>query len=249
MTMRRTPATLIISVCLTFSFASAVQASEPWRWSLTPYIWASDLSEDLTFRGETVPGNSLEFKDLLDITDSSYTVHFQGMRGELGFYLDASVANLKDEDVGDIVLTEARIKEQIYSGGLIFRPGGADGSFDLLLGARYFSVDETYTFTIAGLPPRERGIDDSYTDLMVGARYWWRFGDRWGMGLIGDASSGGTKVIWTAEGMLGWRFGSRRQSAILVGYRHRVLEYLKTDDRVEVQRTFSGPTIAVQLGF
>jgi len=244
------PFILVIAViCLTLTFAATAGASEPWRWSVTPYIWATDLSEDLTFRGEGIGGNDLTFKDLVDITEGSFTVHVQGMHGELGFYLDASISDLKDQDVGDLVLTEARIKEQLYSGGMIFRPGGDDGSFDLLLGVRYFEADEQYTFTVGNLPPRERGIKDSYTDLMVGVRYKWLLGDRWALGVIGDASSGGTKKIWTAEGLLGWRFGARRQSAVIVGYRHRVLEYVKADDRIDVERTMSGPTLAVQFGF
>jgi hypothetical protein len=249
MKTRGTLVVVFIALCLALTSAAEAQSDDSWRWSLTPYIWATSLSEDLTFRGEGIGGNDLDFKDLVDITEAAYTFHLQGMKGELGFYIDASISDLKDEEVGDLVLTEARIKEQIYSGGLIYRPGGVDGSFDLLLGVRYFEVDEYYTFTVGDQPPRERGIDDSYTDLMVGARYWWRLGDRWGLGVIGDVSSGGTDLIWTAEGMVGWRFGARRQSSVLVGYRHRVLEYTKADERIEVERTMSGPTIAVQFGF
>jgi hypothetical protein len=65
--------------------------------------------------------------------------------------------------------------------------------------------------------------------------------------LRGDASAGGTDLMWTAQGLLGWRFGARRSSAILAGYRYRELEYGKADV-LDVEKTLSGFIVGLKIG-
>jgi hypothetical protein len=54
---------------------------------------------------------------------------------------------------------------------------------------------------------------------------------------------GGTDHVWSAGGLVGWRFGAKRNSAIFLGYRYRNMRYSKAAFKVE--RTFSGPAIGV----
>ncbi len=73
-------------------------------------------------------------------------------------------------------------------------------------------------------------------------------GERWLFILNGDMSAGGSDLIWTAQALGGWRFGSRKQSSLLLGYRHRALDYSKAD-KIDVKRTFTGPIMGLQIGF
>ncbi len=52
----------------------------------------------------------------------------------------------------------------------------------------------------------------------------------------------------TAQAAGGWRFGSKRQSALLLGYRYRQLDYGKAD-RFDVERTMDGVIAGVRIGF
>ena len=72
--------------------------------------------------------------------------------------------------------------------------------------------------------------------------------DRWVVSLKGDVSAGGTDLTWTTQALVGWQFGARRQSGIFVGYRHRAMEYGKTD-RFDIEKTLSGFGVAVKIGF
>jgi len=65
--------------------------------------------------------------------------------------------------------------------------------------------------------------------------------------LRGDVSAGGTDLTWTAQGLLGWRFGAKRNSAILAGYRYRELEYGKAGV-LDVEKTLSGFVLGFKIG-
>jgi len=71
---------------------------------------------------------------------------------------------------------------------------------------------------------------------------------RWVLSLKGDVSAGGTDLTWTTQGLLGWRFGAHRNSAVLAGYRYRDLEYGKADV-LDVEKTLSGFILGVRIGF
>jgi hypothetical protein len=113
---------------------------------------------------------------------------------------------------------------------------------------RALAIDEDYTFTVAALEPRTRSIDETYYDALVGVRFHVPLSARWVISLRGDGSAGDTDFIWTAQALVGWRFGSRRGSAILLGYRHRELEYGKAD-ALDVDKTLSGFAFGVKIGF
>lgn len=241
---------LAFSVVITLIGPSAAVGGDGWQWSITPYMWASDISEDLLVDGAVVGGDDTDFKDLVDKIDSSLQLHLEGVGDRWGLFANVSYVEVKDSEIGEAGLTrlDVEIEDTVWEAGLIFRPGGRSGTVDLLLGARNLAVDETYRLQLVGIAGRELQIDESYLDALIGARWHILLSPRWVISLRGDASFGDTDTMWTAQGMLGWRFGSRRQSAVLVGYRYRELEYTKADV-VDVAKTLSGPGVALRIGF
>lgn len=230
--------------------ASTARAGDGWRWSITPYLWASDVSETLIVDGQVVGGEDTEFKDLVDKLDSSLQLHFEGIGDRWGLFADVSYIDLRDSKTGEmgVARLDAKIEETNLEGGMIYRPGGRSGRFELLFGARSLAVDERYRLRLGELEPVESRIDEDYLDAMVAARLKVPLSDRWAISLRGDYSTGGTDYIWTAQGLLGWQFGKRRNSAVFVGYRYRELKYTKADV-IEVRKTISGFGAGLKIGF
>ena len=58
---------LVLVVCFSglVTIASA-QESKSLGWSITPYLWPSDTSVDLTFRDVNIGAGEIKFKDLVD---------------------------------------------------------------------------------------------------------------------------------------------------------------------------------------
>jgi hypothetical protein len=239
---------LLTTVVLTAA-ASVGHAGDRWQWSLTPYIWASDISEDLILSDEIVGGGDTEFKDLVELVDTSLQLHFEGVGDRWGLFADLTYIDLSDSETGELAILrfDVEITEALLEAGAIYRPGGRSGKLDLLFGVRYLSVDEKYRLQLGELDPFETAVDEGYLDALIGARYNIPLSERWVISLRGDLSLGGTDYTWTAHGLVGWRFGAKRNSAVFLGYQYRDMEYSKV--AFEVEKTLSGPGIGVKIGF
>ena len=252
--MRRSAGSLaMIGAVAVFLAAAAggADAADQWRWSITPYMWATDISEDLILDGKVVGGGDTEFKDLADKIVTSMQLHFEGSKDRWGLFADVSHVDLRDSQSGELGFgrLDVDIKETVTEGGLLFRPGGSSRGVDLLVGLRYLAVIEKYHLELGDvLGPFDRRIDEDYLDALVGARWQIPLSDRLAVSLRGDISAGGTDYIWTTQALLGWRFGRYRNSAIFAGYRYREMKYTKADV-LEVHKTLSGPGLGLKIGF
>ena len=81
------PLTLTIVALLSVGMVEA-QTVEHWEWSITPYLWATDISEDLILDGTIVGGGDTEFNDLVDKLDTSLQLHFEGIKNRWGMFAD-----------------------------------------------------------------------------------------------------------------------------------------------------------------
>jgi len=185
----RPKAYALLVLFLTAGMAEA-QESPQWEWPVAPYLWASDVSLDLTVNDETTIGGDAAFKDLLDKVDSVFMGHLEGRRGDWGMYLDTIYLDLSDSKsvsvcpggpiLGDLN-TDASMKMKIYDAGGLYRLSepDADVQVDLLGGVRNIDVDVRALVTLPG--PVMNQVDirtgPSAMDLMFGARVIRRFAE------------------------------------------------------------------------
>jgi len=249
--MRRTADSLKVIAAAGLVLGLAAGGADATEWSITPYMWATDVSETLLLDGSEVGGDDTEFDDLVDKLDTSLQLHLEGVGERWGVFGDITYIELEDSAEGGLGFgrLDVEIEEMLVEAGLIWRGAGGPNGVELLLGARYLAVDERYRLEIGALPnPYQRRVDESYLDALVGARYTASLSPRWMLSLRGDVSAGGTDLVWTAQGMVGWRFGSARQHAVLAGYRYRDMEYGKADV-LDVEKTLSGFALGLKIGF
>jgi len=243
------PLFVIVTVFCLFTAVEA-RGGDSWQWSLTPYIWATDIREDVTLNGRVVGGGDTEFDDLVDIVEASYQLRFEGMREHWGLFADVSSVELSDSVSGEYGFARLDVdyEELVIDAGAIYRPGGRSGNLELLVGVRSFAFDQDYRLRVADGSPRDVSVDEDYLDFLMGARYRIPLSQRWAISLGGNVSTGGTDHILTAQGLLGWRFGANRNSAVFAGYRYRELEYTKAEV-LEDRKTLSGFGLGVKFGF
>jgi hypothetical protein len=240
----------MVAVVSALTAAAPAAAGDDWQWSITPYLWASDISETLIVDGAVVGGGDTEFNDLADMTDRSLQLHFEGIRDRWGFFVDLTYIELSDSQAGEMgyLNVDVELKEVTYEMGMIYRAGGESGRFDVLLGVRHLAIDERYRFQLGEGITLEPYVDEGYLDALVGARYHIPLADRWAISLKGDVSLGNTDYSWTAQGLVGWLFGSKRSHGVFVGYRYRDMKFTKKEV-IEVEKTISGPVLGVKIGF
>jgi hypothetical protein len=86
--------------------------------------------------------------------------------------------------------------------------------------------------------------DQTFTDFLLGARYSFALGERWGLTLRGDGSWGDTAGTWNASAIAQYRMGN---GAWAFGYRYLDIDVEPGNDRVSVQ--LSGPIIGYAFRF
>ena len=122
------------------------------NWSITPYIWASDTSYDLTVDGTPVGGGTVTFNDLLDITDASFQIHVEAGRdqGNWSAFVDLTYLDTSDDFSFDAMGTTVRIEidsEQWFiDAAIAYWPQGEAGGLNFFGGLRYTDFDDTNDF-------------------------------------------------------------------------------------------------------
>ena len=82
--------------------AGGAEAANRWQWSLTPYMWATDVSETPLLDGSEVGGDDTEFSDLVDTLDTSLQLHFEGVGERCGVFADVTYIELADSAEGEL---------------------------------------------------------------------------------------------------------------------------------------------------
>ena len=223
-------------------------SSDDWRWSITPYLWGSDIDTDISLPGGQDVGGTAKFDDILDKLDIGGMLHVEGRGRAWGMFVDATYLALSDDTTQGPFSVESELDTGLYEFAVTYTPGGDDGRFTGYTGARIIDLDLELTFSAAVLPePIRRSNNKHYLDVMVGGRFVQPFNDRWQLSLQGDIGGGDTELSWNALALLGWKFGGDLDNAVLFGWRHMEFEIDSRDRETDI--TFDGPIAGVRFIF
>jgi hypothetical protein len=159
--------------------------TKDWEWSLAPmYLWAASIDGNVTVKGIKVNVEE-SFSDIVSNLDGALMFHFEGIyQQQWGFFADLMYIRLDPDDestpLGDISID---YEETLAELGGFYRYTTGDHSVDGLGGLRYTSMEGEL-----GLPGPLPNVDQSkdWVDPFFGARWIWRFSDKWGLRLRGD---------------------------------------------------------------
>ena len=246
-------------VVLTLPMFGAAAAAE-WKWTLTPYIWLTDVGIDVSINERQVVNTTIDVKDLAEDLEMIFQVHVEGQPGVNGLLLDIFYVKLSDDPKtvpiqagpGGTAVVNAEFDMTIFEAGGIFDAKGDYEGLQLLYGARVIDLRANIDaqFTLGGGPPSSRSFDpgDRVYDGLLGGRWVKRFGKGWSTSLRADVSAGGTKFTWNANTTLAYAWGKDGRYAVTGGYRYMDIEF-KEEDSIETELTLSGPAIGFRFTF
>ena len=126
---------LILSLFLTSLLCLDTVAAEPLRWSVSPYVWATDTTADFTADGTPLGGGKVTFSDLLDQTDASFQIHVEAGRGRFSGFTDLTYLDTSDGfDAGGDVRIETDSEQVIMDMAVAFWPGGEEKGLSFIGG-------------------------------------------------------------------------------------------------------------------
>ncbi len=240
-------------ICCLAAVASPARAAD-WEWTLVPYVWASDISVDVTVQNEPVFGADISFDDLVDNIDYGFQLYFEGRRGKGGFFTDLTFIKLGQTQTtvarpplpgGTEVMSD--VKTTLIEAGGFYRPSGGTDGLDLLVGIRV--IDFELDLGITSPPPAALStqvtLSANLTDAFAGIRYKAPLNERWSFVLRGDVGAGDSDRAWNALALLGYQVGKKKQKTILFGYRYLKLEFKESGSglTVETDMVMSGPIV------
>lgn len=244
---------------LAASLATSALAAQGdrWRWTVTPYAWATDVHVDVALDGRGVVDETIPVADLLDDLDTTFQGRVEAKHGEFGLYADVFYVSLSDE-VDGVALPQGAGSADLGWGldmtiadvAGVYDPGGDDRGFEFLLGARVIDqrmeVDASFT---TGSGTTQQGYDakDTLVDLLAGIRYSRDLTERVSFHSQFDVSSGDTELTWSMFPSLQYSFGDGRYG-LVAGYRHMEIEF-EEQGGLDAELSMSGPLIGFRASF
>lgn len=255
---RRTAAPALLATLLLGSAAAA--GASDWTWSVTPYVWATDIGVDVTINDRRIIDEEIAVEDLLEDIDAIGQVHIEAQRGAHGLMFDIFDVRLSDDDDrvelpvppgGEAILSSETGMTILELGGF-YDPRGDQQGFALLYGTRILQqradIDARFEIGPATTVTRTYEVTDTLYDGLLGIRYIKRFAPRWSWQTRIDASAGGTELTWSAGSAVAYTFGKNDRYSFIAGYRRMVVDF-DTDDSVDVDMTLSGFGTGLRVSF
>ena len=227
------------------------------NWSVTPYIWATKTSYDLTANGSPIDIGTISFDELMDTTDESFQVAIETGRaqGHWSILADVTYIETSDDDtftVPDLGSVRTNSKsEQIYADLLIaYWPWTEAGGLSVLAGIRYTDLDDETKFRLVEPDVGQLGkltTERDFTDALFGARYIFRLSDRWKLNTKLDYAFGDSEGIFQGEVIARYAIGKDEGNGIMLGYRYKDAEF--KDNGLEEDYDYQGPLIGFNFRF
>lgn len=239
--------------------ATAPAGASDWKWSLTPYVWATDVGVDVAIDDRQVVDETISIQELIEDLDTIAQVRLEAQNGSHGLFLDLFDVNLSD-DAATIALPsemgEATLRPEmgmtILDLGGIYDPQGDQRGLQFVYGARVLDQRATIDVEVrradGSSARREIEIDDTFVDALVGFRYIQTFGERFSLQMQADVSKGGTELTWSAGPTLGYTFGKRSNYTAIAGYRRMVVDF-DSAENVDAKMTLTGFVAGLRFSF
>ena len=236
----------------------AKDSADDFKFVLAPYAWLMGLSGTVGVRGAQVNVDA-SFADLAKYLNFGAMLHADVLyRDTVGLLGEINYAVLGDQVSGKRVSLDGQMSLFLSDIAAYYRlgtfslgkDGGCPASFDLLAGARIWSLAMRLK---TESPLNERNVfkQTSWVDPIVGARAMFHLTDKWlldfrgGVGGFGASSA----FTWDAMGLVGYTFWEH--GTVLLGYRAVGVTHDQGSGKnfFKFDATLNGPVLALAFTF
>ena len=239
-------------------FPATEARAQGWRWTLTPYVWTTDVGMDVKLKDKSIVSETIAFTDLIEDLDAAMQIRIEGQNGAHGIFADLFFVGLSKEAQrfqlpnGTTGTIAPSMRMSILDAAGTFNPRGNQQGFTLLYGTRIMvervEIETTFDAPPSTSIPASQDTKDTLVDALIGARYSRRLFSRWSVTAHADASAGATEYTWSAGSDLAYNFGAADRFAITAGYRRMDVQF-KSELPIENRMTMSGFVGGFRMAF
>jgi hypothetical protein len=228
---------------LSLGAGAARAESSGMDWLGIVYLWAADIGVDT--RDVNV---DVDFSDTVDKLEMGFQGHMEAQGDNFGGFVDISYMAVGNNNNLPNVHLNSDLDLTAMDLAMVWSPGPERMTgFEAFGGLRY--IDTKFNLVVDPEPPAlptvETGINTTYTDFLIGARYGMPLNEHWRLFFTGDLSEGETEGTWSLGAFGSYTTGVHHFYA---GYRHLEMD-LKGGTGESVKETYSGPVIAYGFSF
>ena len=229
-------------------------SNDDFRFNLTPYAWLTGLSGTVGARGFQTHVNT-SFADLSKYLNLAAMIHADVLyRETVGVLADFNYAQLGDQASGkhvsfdatsSLILSDVAAYYRLGTASL-GKDGGCPASFDLLAGARIWSLGMRLN-TESALTNHDVSKQITWADPIVGARALLHLNEKWLLDFRGGVGGFGVSsaFTWDAMALLGYSFWDH--VTVLLGYRAVGVDRDQQGTRFDM--TMHGPILGLACTF
>ena len=230
-------------LALTFGAGAARADSSGMDWLGIVYLWAADIG--VSTRDVNL---DVDFSDTIDKLEMGFQGHMEAQGDDFGGFVDLSYMAVGNNNNLPGVHLNSDLDMTAMDLAMVWSPGPERMTgFEVFGGLRY--IDTKFHLVIDPEPPGpptvETGVNTTYTDFLIGARYAMPLNEHWRLFFTGDLSAGETEGTWSLGAFGSYTTGRHHFYA---GFRHLEMD-LKGRTGESVTETYSGPAIAYGFSF
>jgi len=227
---------------------ATAQDGDKLAWSVTPYIWASDTSLDISLSDPGISGGTeIKFSDLLDVLDAAFQIHVEAGKGNWSGFGDLTYIETSDTVNRPLLIIDSNNKQTVLDAAIAYWPNGVGSQLNIFGGLRYSGFDDRYRITFNTNPLVEQRSTQDYYDALLGLRYRFDLSERWALLTRGDVSFGDSEGTWLAQGLFAYTVGTRQQNRLVFGYQYKVAEF--NNAGMVTEFSYSGPMAGFNFRF
>jgi len=240
------------ALCALFLALPAGAEAQDWTFTVAPYIWGAGLSGTAGTLPGVPPANfDLSFGDILDNLDAAAFLVLGAHNGRWGVtadfeYVKTSSGGVTPGPLFGATALDATTEVFQLTGEYQIAYNG-DNELWLAAGARYWSVDTTFSLSAGALPARSVSGSDSWWDPVIGLRGRAKLGERTfatGWAYLGGFGAGSDSFGDVFAG-IGYEFTPT--TSLVGGWRYYAVD--RTDGSFVWDVSQSGPIVGLTFRF
>lgn len=171
-------------------------------------------------------------------------------KNEWGFLVDVNYLTLSGQETIPVpvpVTLDVDFTGVLTELAAIYRFSFGENAFDVIGGARYYSLEPEINITSALPLPSRIDKTQDWWDLMIGGRYIWTINEKWNLIARGDVGFIGSDLTWNVAGL--FKFQPWKHVSLLFGYRYMDIDYEDGSgaDLFKYDMTMHGPLLGLNF--
>jgi hypothetical protein len=221
-----------------------------WKFTVTPYTWATGIRGDVGVRGRTAHV-SLSFDQVLKHLDGIFVLPVELTKGRFGLGGELAYVKVSDDKAtAGFRFTGANAEFKQFNASLAPRIRVASTNrvqADVVFGARLWSLNNSVTLHRVSGPDIETSLNNTWVDAFAGGRVFYKLTDRWLVQARGDVGGLGSLLSWQAIGLVDYRASSR--ITLRAGYRQLDVDFHDGGGGLIYDVAYGGPIVGVSINF